>query len=314
MLKNIAITIIGLSYSAAAQAADCKPSKWGAQDEIGAANHITPSSIKDAAKLIKQGKSAPLGIVVEPGMPAFPPRFVNLNVHQPNQTLGRKTGAAFGWNFNYNDDSAQLWFGVGPQIDGLSHFGDDGVFYNCNKAVDFIEVTGAKKMGIEGIPPLVGRGVLINMAKHFKVASMEAGQGITPADVDAAIKAQDIKIKKGDIILFHTGWTDEKLKKDPKTWASVEPGLTNAAAQHVANMNPMVVGSDTWGLGPVPPVKGDKVFFDHAIFLKEHGIYILENIDTGVLAKENVKEFMFVLGQARVKGAVQMIINPVAMW
>jgi len=50
------------------------------------------------------------------------------------------------------------------------------------------------------------------------------------------------------------------------------------------------------------------------VFLKEHGIYILENIDTGVLAKENVKEFMFVLGQARIKGAVQMIINPVAMW
>jgi hypothetical protein len=48
--------------------------------------------------------------------------------------------------------------------------------------------------------------------------------------------------------------------------------------------------------------------------LKEHGIYILETMNTGRLAKESVKEFMFVLGQARVKGAVQMMINPVAMW
>jgi len=56
------------------------------------------------------------------------------------------------------------------------------------------------------------------------------------------------------------------------------------------------------------------VFYDHAILLKENGIYILETMNTGRLASEGVTEFMFVLGQARLKGAVQMIINPVAMW
>ena len=76
----------------------------------------------------------------------------------------------------------------------------------------------------------------------------------------------------------------------------------------------MAVGADTWGVEAVPPVKGDKVFYGHVTFLKENGIYILETMNTGRLAKEGVHEFMFVLGQARVKGAVQMIINPVAMW
>ena len=55
-------------------------------------------------------------------------------------------------------------------------------------------------------------------------------------------------------------------------------------------------------------------FYDHAILLKQNGIYILETMNTGRLAREGVSEFMFVLGQARLKGAVQMIINPVAMW
>ena len=64
----------------------------------------------------------------------------------------------------------------------------------------------------------------------------------------------------------------------------------------------------------MPPNKGDKVFYGHVTFLKETGIYILETINTGRLAKERVHEFLFVLGQARVRGAVQMIINPVAMW
>ena len=64
----------------------------------------------------------------------------------------------------------------------------------------------------------------------------------------------------------------------------------------------------------MPPAPGDKIFYDHAILLKQNGIYILETMNTGRLAREGVSEFMFVLGQARLKGAVQMIINPVAMW
>ena len=76
----------------------------------------------------------------------------------------------------------------------------------------------------------------------------------------------------------------------------------------------MAVGADTWGLEAVPPAPSDRLFYEHVTFLKEHGIYILETMNTGRLAKESVKEFMFVLGQARVKGTVQMIINPVAMW
>ena len=68
------------------------------------------------------------------------------------------------------------------------------------------------------------------------------------------------------------------------------------------------------GPGRVPPRAGDKIFYDHVVLLKQHGIYILETMNTGRLADKGVHEFMFVLGQARLKGAVQMIINPVAMW
>ena len=56
------------------------------------------------------------------------------------------------------------------------------------------------------------------------------------------------------------------------------------------------------------------IFYGHVTFLKENGIYILETMNTGPLVAQSVKEFMFVLGQARIKGAVQMIINPVALW
>ncbi|MEZ5727137.1 MAG: cyclase family protein [Burkholderiaceae bacterium] len=295
-------------------AADCKPSKWGKDDQLGAANYVSPERTLAAIKLVKKGISHPLGIVVDPKMPAFPPRSTSLQIVQPGQHNGRTLTKDFGWNSSYNDDLAQLWFGTGPQIDGLGHLGEANVYYNCNNAQDFVHITGLKKLGTHQIPPMIARAVLIDMAKHKGVATMKAGEGITSADLEAAMKAQGVKINEGDVVLIHTGWTDGMLTKEPQAWVSGEPGLTNEAAVFLAKFNPMAVGADTWGVEAVPPIKGDKVFYGHVTFLKDNGIYILETMNTGRLAKEGINEFMFVLGQARIKGTVQMIINPVAMW
>jgi len=314
VLAIAAVVAVGLAPLAALAAADCTPSKWGPNDEIGSANYVTPKQVLMAVKLVKKGQSHPLGIVIDSSTPAFPPRTVALQVVQPGQHNGRGLAQDFGWNVVYNDDLAQLWMGVGPQIDGLGHLGEAGLYYNCNKAEDFIHITGLKKLGVHNIPPLIGRGVMIDMAKHFGVESMAAGQVISSADIKAAARAQRVRIREGDVVLFHTGWTDAKLASDPKAWVSGEPGLNNEAMAYMASLNPMAVGADTWGVDVIPPPEGDKVFYGHVSLLQEKGIYILETMNTGRLAKEGVNEFMFVLGQARIRGTVQMIINPVAMW
>ena len=293
---------------------ECTPSKYGKDDEIGAANMVSPERTLAAAKLIKKGETHPLGIVVDPNMPAFPPRKMMMQIVQPNQQYNRSLEKDLGWKIVYNDDVTQLWWGTGPQIDGLGHLGEDGMYYNCNAGKDFAALTGLTKLGIHTIPPMVSRGVMIDMAKHFGVEVMTAGQGFGSEDIKAAAEAQGVEIREGDIVLFHTGWTDGMLADKPTDWVSGEPGLTNEGAVYLAGLNVMAVGADTWGVEAVPPVEGDKVFYGHVTLLKEHGIYILETMNTGRLASEGVHEFMFVLGQARLKGAVQMIINPVAMW
>jgi len=306
---------VGLSFALApATAEECQPSRWGADDEIGAAHYVTPEQVLMAVKLVKKGETHPLGIVVDPAMPSFPPRSFELQIVQPGQHNGRSLAPQFGWDAVYNDDLAQLWFGTGPQLDGLGHMGEAGTYYNCNRAVDFVDITGLKKLGTHNVPPLVGRGVLVDMARHFGVESMAAGQGISADDIKAAAKEQGVEIRQGDVVLFHTGWTEAKLELEPATWAKTEPGLTNDAARYLASLNPMAVGADTWGVEAVPPVAGDKIFYGHVVFLKDNGIYLLETMNTGRLAREKVQEFMFVLGQARIKGTVQMIINPVALW
>ncbi len=311
--SGVVAAAVVLSFAGTAIAEECKPSKWGADDQIGAANLITPESVLAASKLIKKGETVPLGIVVDPKMPAFPPRGMMLQIVQPGQQSGRFR-TEFGWDIVYNDDIAQLWWGTGPQIDGLGHLGEADVYYNCNEGVEFAEISGLTKLGVHQIPPLVARGVVIDMAKHFGVEHMASGQSFGTEDIKAAAKAQGVEIREGDVVLFHTGWTDAMLEADPTAWVSGEPGIDNEGTVYVASFNPVAVGADTWGLEVVPPKEGDRVFYGHVTLLSHNGIYILETMDTGRLVEKGVNEFMFVLGQARVKGTVQMIINPVALF
>ena len=314
-IVNLARTVLSLVLivaTSAVSADECVPSPWGADDQIGAANRVSPERTVAAAKLVKKGISHPLGIVIEPGMPAYPPRYTQLQVVQPNQQFNADLGV--GWEASSNDDVLQMWLGTGPQLDGLGHMGEAGEFYNCNQGKDFSIITGLTKLDISGIPPMVGRGVMIDIAKQMGVDSLQAGQPITSNDIKAAMKSQGVTVGEGDVVLLHTGYTDATLKQNPSLWAGSIPGITNEASVFLAGLKPMAVGADTWGLGAVPPRAGDKIFYDHVVLLKQHGIYILETMNTGRLADEGVHEFMFVLGQARLKGAVQMIINPVAMW
>ena len=311
-LARTSLSLVLIVATSAVSADECVPSPWGADDQIGAANRVTPERTAAAAKLVKKGISHPLGIVIEPGMPAYPPRYTQLQVVQPNQQFNADLGV--GWEASSNDDVLQMWLGTGPQLDGLGHIGEASEFYNCNQGKDFSIITGLTKLDISGIPPMVGRGVMIDIAKQMGVDSLQAGQPITSDDIKAAMKSQGVTVGEGDVVLLHTGYTDATLKQNPSLWAGSIPGITNEASVFLAGLKPMAVGADTWGLGAVPPRAGDKIFYDHVVLLKQHGIYILETMNTGRLADEGVHEFMFVLGQARLKGAVQMIINPVAMW
>ena len=90
------------------------------------------------------------------------------------------------------------------------------MYYNCNAGADFAALTGLKKLGVHSIPPLVGRGVLIDMTKHFGVEALEGGQAFTADDIKAAAQAQGVEVREGDVVLFHTGWTDAKLGRTRK--------------------------------------------------------------------------------------------------
>jgi len=242
-------------------------------------------------------------------MPAFAPRTLSLTVVQPNQQeANRPLG-----EMTYNDDIFTGWLGIGSQIDGLGHAGHKGIYYNCNDAKDFASVSGLTKLGIENVPPIVARGIVLDMAGHYGVSHLEAGQYFTVDDVKAVAKKQGTPIREGDVVLFHTGWTDAKLKSDPEAWVSGEPGQSEEVALYMASKKVVAVGADTWGVDVVPPQVATRPYQGHITYLKENGIYMFETMNTGPLVRDEAFEFLFVLGQAKVKGAVQMLINPTAI-
>ncbi len=316
----VAVAALAASAAALAQAqapqaaasaqAPMPPSKWGAADEIGAANYLTPAKALEAMKLVKTGKVYSLGITVSTSTPAFPPRTCSIYIVQPGQ-VGSATGLG-NTHTTYNDDILNCWNGIGTQLDGLGHIGVGDTYYNGNKWADFAQTGGLKKLGVDKVPPMVTRGVLLDMTALYGTDVIKEGTAFNRKEIDEAARRQGVEIRQGDVVIFHTGWLS-LIKSDPKRFGSVEPGIGREGAHYLVSKGVVAVGADTWAVEAIPFEPGGAVFEVHQILLARSGTYILENIDTAELAKDKAWEFMFVLGQNKYEGAVQSMINPVAI-
>lgn len=298
--------VLILLFVASAHADSWYPSKYGADDTLGAINNLSADKVLQAVRLIKTGKSYPLGVETGPDSPAYPPRRYSLTVlphFGPAAGANRATG---------NDDLLITHIGIGSQIDGLGHMGIDNVYYNGNKAIDIVSPTGLTKLSVDKLPPIVTRGVLLDMARYFGKKILDEGTAFNSKEIKAAAKNQGVRIGKGDVVLFHTGWLGI-AETDAARFMGGEPGLGVDGAKYLAGLGVVAIGSDSWGVEVLPSEDPNQVFPVHPELLAKNGVYILENMSTGALAADKAWEFLFVLGQPRFVGAVQGVINPVAI-
>ncbi|HEX8536009.1 MAG TPA: cyclase family protein [Cystobacter sp.] len=299
---------LALILATPALAEEWSPSKYGPNDELGAANLLSPELVLKAAKLVKTGKTYPLAVQVNKDLPAFRHRGFKLYNIQPGQQAGLSTGPNA---FTFNDEMVVAWTGVGTQLNGIGHIGIDHVYYNGNKAADFVTVEGVKKLGIEKVPPIVTRGVVLDMTAHYGKPIVPADTEFTVADIEAVLKRQGITLQKGDVVLFNTGWL-ELIGKDNKRFLEVEPGIGMEAAKWLAAKGIIAFGGDTWA-SEVYPNKTGEEFPVNQFMLAKNGIYNLELIDSRALVRDKAWEFLFVLGQPLYTGSTQVNVNPVAI-
>ena len=288
------------------------PSEWGADDQRGAANRLTPQKVLQANALIKTGKIYQLGRVMEEDMPLpGKRRFVMSIPGSPTHPVGG-TNRGVGFDELFTGEIGQL----GTQFDGLGHVGcrleDDDYFYNGFKRSEFATARGFTKLGIENVGPIFTRGVLVDVAGYKGVERLAAGYVISPADLQNALQKQGVEITPGDAVLIHTGH-GRLWKKDNEAFVKGEPGIGRAAAEWLVGQKIVLAGSDNWAIEAVPHEDPALSFPVHNIMLTRNGIYHHECMDLTQLAADRVYEFAYIFSPIRLKGATGSPGNPIAV-
>ena len=319
-IVSIAVLAIGLTTWAfgVAQAQETPigskwwPSEWGANDQRGAANRITPAKVLEARDLIKTGRIYELGQVYEHGMPIPGKRHFSLTIP------GLPTGTPSGKNQIVSND--ELFSGeigqVGTQFDGLGHVGvrvdEEDIFYNGFKLAEFGDPYGLQKLGVENVGVFFTRGILLDLAALNKADRLPVGYVIKPEELQAALDSQRLEIRPGDVVLIRTGH-GKLWMKDNATYGDGEPGLGLAAAKFLTSRKVSLIGADTWAIEAVPHEDPDLSFPVHQWNLTRHGVYHLENLDLEPLAADRAYEFAFMFSPLRLKGATGSPGNPIAI-
>ena len=293
------------------------PSRWGAADEAGASNWITPEKVLDAVKWIREGKIYRIGRVYESGMPLFGARVFALRVP------GGPTGGPFGENkLVYNDEFLATEIGqVGTQFDGLGHIGlqlgKDGDksemrFYNGFTAQEINSAYGLAKLGMEKAKPFFTRAHLVDVAA---LKSWDAGQEVKLADVRAALDKQGVKegdIKSGDAVFFNTGWGALWMKNNDR-FNSGEPGIGLEVARWLIEKEVALTGADTWATEVVPNPDKKLAFPVHGELITKNGIFNHENLNFDELIKDRKYQFVYIFSAMPIKGATGSAGGPIAV-
>jgi len=193
---------------------------------------------------------------------------------------------------------------VGTHIDALSHFSCSGrMFGGEDAAAAQSWAGGMTRHAIDGVPPLLRRGVLLDFAQN---GPLPADRELTPADLEAATRSE---IRPGDVVLIRTGWA-QYFEDAWKFIARVHgPGPGRAGAEWLSARGIFAAGSDTVAFEKVP----DPAMPVHVHLLVEKGIHIIECLNLEELAAAGVHEFLFIALPLKIRGGTASPIRPVAV-
>ncbi|MEX1229427.1 MAG: cyclase family protein [Planctomycetaceae bacterium] len=301
---------------------------WGEEDEVGSLNAMTPESVSSAMKIATRGNVYDLGIT-------YSRRSFKWPGHSPGEIMSYRSPEgekrqldhdfiapdvnkiATGWH------SCALFINdnVATQIDGLGHItaGDDHHWYNGFREGDWGGDFGLRKCDATTIPPIVARGVMLDVAGLKGVDQLDAHYAITPEDVEAVLKRQKTKLMPGDVVLFRTGtlrhWGDDGSNVDVLKKYDTAGITLETAKLLVEQYGAMLIGSDTSGLEVAPAPEGSPTFIPvHNYLLVEQGVHIGEFHYLEDLARDKVYEFCYMATVNKIAGTTAgFTLRPIAI-
>ena len=201
----------------------------------------------------------------------------------------------------------------GTHIDALCHQAEEMHLYGGQEVNLQVQTpAGFTALGVETIPPLIARGILLDVARYRAVQRIQEGNPITRADLEATAQSEGMAIGEGDIVLVRTG--NGAIWHDATAYLRAG-GMSADASSWLASQRVQAVGVDNVAWDEVGVVDPDlKVSLPgHLILLVRHGIYIIENLNLEELARDRCYEFTFICLPLKIQGATGSPVRPIAV-
>ena len=283
--------------------------RWGAEDERGALNHAGPDQVRRATTLVKTGEVLRLAQLLSDQTPV-PAHRCGMQHFMGRDGGDYAAGAGRPGGFQFAEDSVVMPMHIGTHVDALCHAWYDDKLYNGYLGNTIRSTTGAGRLGVEKMPPLVTRGILLDLVR-LKGRVLANGESIGVADLEAAAAAAGVSPERGDAVLIRTGWL-EAQKGIKRVDFNVEPGIDTEAGLWLAQREVAMVGADNFAV-EVLPFPGGKVFPVHQLLIRDFGVPLLEGLMLDPLVASGRHEFLFVASPLPIVGATGSPLSPVAV-
>lgn len=309
--------------------------RWGERDQLGTLNHISPAALAAAARLVQAGKAISMSIPLD----SYGPQGANgyrrnpvhlMSLDGGDEDLGPRLGRPAGSTeehlvevlrgpMRFNDDFIMMPLQAATQWDALAHVYYEGQLYNgypANSVTSF----GASEAGIDAVAArgqVIGRGVLLDVARRRGVDQLEPLAVIEPDELEIVAAAQGVTVGQGDIVIVRTGWWQNFVETRDPQWGANSPGVSWRCAEWLHERQAAAVASDNLAVETnAKEYPGIHLPF-HLLAIRDMGMMLGEIWDLEELGRDchadGVYEFMLTAQPLLITGAVGSPVNPVAL-
>jgi kynurenine formamidase len=314
-----AMLTLGSSASLAGGSEEVGRSPWGPADQLGRLNLMSDESRAAVLARIGGGKSYDLSVEYFIGMPSWQaagdPHYRIWMTHTPRGTVADDPlglGKSMNEHISYTGAAIAMYTHTGTHIDGLTHFGLNGKIWNGFSADEYLGDRGWNVAGAETIPPIIARGVLLDIPAAKGLEILPDGYRVSREDLIDTLDKQQVDIVRGDVVLIRTG--RGRLYDDSAAYMGNSPGLGMGAARFLAEeRGAMVVGADNLSFESFPSEVAGNYIPVHTYLLAQQGVPIIELAYLEELSRDRLYEFAFIGGSLKLRGSDAAPLRPIAL-
>jgi kynurenine formamidase len=280
-------------------------------------NLITPQLSASMLSRADAARVFDLSVDLFPGMPTWtaggePPYQIWMNHTPQGSVVDNPVGVGPEQNelVAWSADSISMFTHCGTHIDTLNHFGYHDMIWNRFTSGQHLGSTGWTVAGADKLPPVIARGVLLDVATAHDTDVLADSFVIGPEQLETTASRQGTDIRLGDVVMVRTG--RGSTWPEASAYLPREPGIDRNGAEWLAQKGVAMVGSDNIALESLPSADAENWLPVHTYLLAEAGVPIMEVVDLEGIAAEELYEFCYVGAALKLRGATAGPVRPLA--